>query len=69
MYEVMNQVSGKSLCNSRIEREKGKGMEGPINYDCFLWCFGPLLQTEDDDTDICDRLYRIVYNGGCYTMI
>jgi len=36
MYEVMNQVSGKSLCNSRIEREKGKGMEGPINYDCFL---------------------------------
>ena len=25
MYKVMNQVSGKSVCNSRIEREKGKG--------------------------------------------
>jgi len=36
MYEVINQVSGKSVFNSRIEREKGQGKEGPISYDCFL---------------------------------
>ena len=68
MYEVMNQVSGKSVFNSRIEREKGQGKEGPISYGCSC-DVSVLYSKERMMIQICDRLYRIVYNGGCYNMI